>query len=98
MAEADRFAESVSRATYGRETRVPIVSAIEHWLGSAERLTNLIRKMIEINPVTPEEKEAWLRELSFLGSMYPKRVVAFSVTPTGTTDYYTLVVTRKNGS
>ena len=98
MAEADKFAESVRRATYGRETRVPIVSAIEFWLGSAERIRRLISKMIDNNLNENPDREAWLQELDILKKEYPKHVTAIRVTPIATADYYTLVITRKNGS
>lgn len=98
MAAADRFAESVSRATYGRETRVPIVSAIEFWLGSAERIRRLILKMIDMNLNENPDRDKWLQELDILKKEYPKHVTSIGVTPMTAADYYTLVITRKNGS
>lgn len=47
MAGADRYAEAVRKATFGKETRGPIVSAIEYWLKSADRIRTIIRKEIE---------------------------------------------------
>jgi len=109
MAGADRYAEAVRKATYGRETRVPIVSAIEYWLDSADRLRIVIRKMIETisgdGSEFDEAAEAFYKRnhpmvddtVDRLTSQYGNHITTITLINTGKQDYYTLAFNRANG-